>query len=1144
MRLPSILTAIRTPALRLWAWLLLCALCLAQAPAYAGEVHKFDGNKVKGCQLDGKAYTCGNLPSTNWDDSMAIATGYSVHVKSDVSPGWDYGLTMAGSARLTSTGGIDLTRINPAKISISGGSFDAAGEFRVGGQIRVTANVTAGSMTIGNEANFQLTGNLVSKGAVTIATGITINGSVSGTQVTTGSSVKISGSVVGSGAVSIGSSSTIGAGVTGASITTNSSVTVTGDVASTGAVSLGSSGIVNGAVSGAQVTTNSSVQISGKVTSVGTVYLGSSSTIGADVTGTTITTDSSVTITGAVKASDVLTVGSHSTIRGPVSGTTSITLNSPMTIVGTVTSKGPIAIGSHANIDGAISGTAVTTNSPVTLKGDIVATTRFTLASGSTVNGNITSPEIDMYAASSIVTGKVTAAKYLNMGHAVRINGDVDTGQLKLEASDALINGNAAVDFATLFWHGRVSEKIFCKKGTRPGYCDCVDNQSDYPVNTANGPRCEAVKPPATGLHHFLITHDGSAGTCAIEYVKVSACANADCSTLYNGGATVTMTPGGKQVTIDASGVNTAAEVSNIATGKVNLSLTQGSTKPTVACFNGKSNSCEMEFTGGANFSIAELPDHKAGHTVTAIVKALKANDSQSACVPAFVGVKAVQYGCDYVQPSTGNGEMTVTSNEGATGSFACKASASLNTRFNDKGEASVNLSYLDAGKVALKATLADVESVKGRKEFIVAPDRFELSAVKPLRAGADFKVALTAVNKSGATTPNFNASTLPALATQTEVALDCIASGVQGSLTVVKTEFAAGKASATLNYSEAGYLDLRATHTKFLASQLDTTGTTGGNTNGKCQANAGPFVPAYYQVEFKDESRKKTNFYYSGEPIPLKLSARNAKGQVTKNYPSGHGSGDTIKFSAIKVDGAAFAPAEGVVTGEFEAKHFVSGETLDTAPQPRFTFNDAQHAPLQIRLRADNQASDANLRITSAYTPADEAIAKPEQALPYIRTGRLRLGKRFGRVGTQPLLLPVTVEFWSGKSWVLNTQDSFTVIPGSAFAQTPGSAGGATPAANNLLDVKIVNGASTLPVTGNVPGWIDIAINLGPGQQDASCMVAHPASTGATQAWLRSPLACNGQWGSPAIDPSARATFGIFPIENRRIIHVREVFN
>ena len=1148
MRFPVTLTAIPVPALRLWAWLLLCALGLTQVPAQAGEVHTFNGGRVKGCQLDGKAYTCGNLPSSAWDDSMAIANGYSVHVRSSVSPGWDYGVSMSGSARLTSTGAIDLSGVNPSKISISGGSFDAAGEFRLTTPVRVTASVAAGSMTLGGQAGFQITGNMVSKGAVSIATSAIINGSVSGTQVSTGSSVKISGSLSATGAVSIGSSSSVGAGVTGASVTIDSSVTITGNLASAGAVSIGSSSVVTGSVNGSQVTTNSSVRIGSSVTSTGPVFIGSSTNVGSDVSGTSITTDSSVTITGTVKASDVLTVGSHSTIRGPISGTTSITLNSPSTIVGTVTSKGPITIGSHANIDGAISGTAVTTNSPVTLKGNIVATSRFTLASGSTVNGDITSPEIDMYAASSVVTGKVTAAKYLTMGHAVRINGDVDTGQLKLEASEALINGNASVDFATLFWHGRVSQKIFCKKGTRPGYCDCVDNQSDYPVNTANGPRCEAVKPPATGLQHFLITHDGSAGTCAVEYVKVSACANADCSTLYNGGATVTMAPGGKEVVIDSSGVSTLAEVSSIATGKVNLSLSQGSTKPTVACFNGKSNSCEMEFTGGATFSIEGLPDHKAGNLVKAVIKARKANDSQTACVPAFVGVKSVQYSCDYLLPSTGTGKMEVTPNEGATGSFACNASAALNTRFDESGVAGISLRYADAGKVALKATLADVEAVKGRKEFIVSPDRFQLQAVKPLRAGADFNVQLKAVNLAGDVTPNFHAAAFSKDATKTEVTLDCVPTGMAGSLTSTTAEFANGEAAATLNFSEVGHLDLRAAHTNFLGSGLNTSGTTGGIVNGACQAKAGPFIPAYFQIELNDADRAKTNFYYSGEPIPLKLSARNAKGEVTKNYPMAYGSDDKLTFSAVTPkDGAAFNPVLGTVSGEFDARHFVSGEAPQAAPVPPgakvaapvFTFATALTTPTQIRLRARNQYDDDERRIASVH-----AGAEPEKALPYIRTGRLRLGKRFGRVGTQPIDMPLTVEHWSGKSWVLNTQDSFTVIPGSAFAQSAGSAGGSAPSVKALPEVKITNGAGVLPVIGDAAGWIDIAINLGAAATDTSCLATHPASTGAAKGWLRSPVNCNGQAGQYAIDPSARATFGIFPTENRRIIHVREVFN
>ena len=58
--------------------------------------------------------------------------------------------------------------------------------------------------------------------------------------------------------------------------------------------------------------------------------------------------------------------------------------------------------------------------------------------------------------------------------------------------------------------------------------------------------------------------------------------------------------------------------------------------------------------------------------------------------------------------------------------------------------------------------------------------------------------------------------------------------------------------------------------------------------------------------------------------------------------------------------------------------------------------------------------------------------------------------------------------------------------------------------------------------------GSIDIGLNLGATVADQSCLASHPATLGAGANWLRS------QFGSCAAsydrDPSARATFGIFP--------------
>lgn len=1099
---------------------------------------------MKGCQLDGKAYTCGNLPSSAWDDSMAIADGYSVHVKSSVSPGWDYGVSMSGSARLTSNGSINLNGINPAKISISGGSFDAAGEFTLTRPIRVTANVTAGSMTLGGEAGFQITGNMVSKGAVSIATSAIVNGSVSGTQVTTGSSVKISGSLNATGAVSIGSSSSVGAGVTGASITADSSVTVTGNLASPGAVSIGSSSVVTGAVSGSQVTTNSSVKIGGSLTSAGRVTIGSSSSVGSDVTGTSVTLDASVTITGAVKASDVLTVGSHSTIRGPVSGTTSITLNSPSTIVGTVTSKGPIKIGSHANIDGAISGTVVTTDSPVTLKGNIVATSRFTLASGSTVNGDITSPEIEMYAASSIVTGKVTAAKYLTMGHAVRINGDVDTGQLKLEASDAIVNGNAAVDFATLYWHGRVSEKIFCKKGTRPGYCDCVDNRSDYPVNTANGPRCESPQPVGGAFSHFLIEHDGNdVATCSTGNVTVSACANDDCSQKLATSTRVIMQPGGASANFIGSGT---VQVSSARKGVNKLSLTLDGGATQFRCRNTKNDSsnCEVNFTGDVGFQI-KVPNHKAGNWVTAELQALKSNGAE--CKPAFVNVtKPVQYTCSHSEPKSGAMPVMLARTPGTNPANPVELMCSANrlvlwdTTFDGNAKAQIGLTYTDAGKVTLSAR---TDEISGSGLFTAAPDHFDIVTPSPLRAGLDFDVTLTARNAGGATTPNFNKAGYPttADATRTTVSMPCPM--IKGVLAPVTTEFIDGKATVAANYSEAGSINLRAELQDFLGTEVDTISATGKNEPEPCTTGAvGPFVPMYFQVELNDTGRivqqdgKDLTFYYSREPIPLKITAMNAKGQPTTRYPTADVSEHVFKMSA-----AGIGADVGALAGNLAPGDFVDGVAT---PRAIFQFTDPRTKPTPIRVRVENDNAAGTLapgyRITSANKPADVEL-EPEQAKPEIRSGRLRIASIFGYRGAN-LKLPVRAEYWTGKSWLLNERDSFSKIPATAMAQTPSAhavAGGAgvLPRQQVFADLTMLAGQAVLPVQSDTSGWIDIAFNLGTGTaHDQSCLKSHPATTSAEMPWLQSLSGCT--------DPSGRATFGIFAPESRRIIHMREVFN
>ena len=991
----------RAPLWRLWSCLLLVlGLCLMDA-AHAGRTYTFDGGKVLDCRHKAKVYTCPNLRLPDWDDKMVIEDGYTVNVSADVSFGWNQGLRMSGTARLTSTGSINLTGLGPGSLFVNGGSFEAGGNFSVAGPRPFRADFTAGTLTLGTGTEIRITGKMVSRGAVSVA--------------------------------------------------------------------------------------------------------------------------------------------SNATIIGPVSGT-SIMTNSPFKITGDVTASGTLKI-----IEGAIKGSVITADSPVTLTGNVTATSRFTLGSGSTVSGNIVAPEVELHASKSNITGNITASKLLTMGDSVKVKGTVDTGTLTMNASNAMIEGAAKVNFATLYWNGRVTQPIVCKAGTRPGHCDCVDNQSGNPVNSTNGPRCEGPSPVAGTLSHFLIEHDGNdAATCSSKEVKVSACTNDNCSQTLSTPTRVTMQPGGASASFTGSGT---VQVASARKGVNQLSLTSDGAATPVRCRNTKNNaaSCDVNFTGDVGFRVS-VPDHKAGNWVRAELQALRTDGA--ACVPAFVDVKKpVQYSCSHTEPKTGTLPVKLRRTESSPDTavaLMCDPNKLVlwETTFDGQARTAIELTYTDAGKVTLNAKTDDIS---GADAFIAAPDHFVIATPSPLRAGLDFDVTLTAKNADNNTTPNFDKNGYTATgATTTTVSMPCKAGN--GVMQPVQTEFSGGKAKIAANFTEAGWINLQAELNEFLGSEVTTVSATGNNAVTPCTLEVGPFVPMYFQVELNDTGRivaakdgKELAYYYSREPIPLKVTAMNAQGQATTNYPAGYGSDHAFALSAVATDGKSLDA--GTLAGTLAASDFVAGVATWTpstkSPQATFQFTNPRAKPMQIRVRVENKAATGALPTGHDITSA--GASAHEKAQPEIRIGRLRIATVFGRAAST-LKLPVTAEYWSGNSWLRNDKDDFTIVPAAAIAQTShahANGSGAKPRTQVFSDLELGGGEALLPVQGDAAGWIDIAFNLGPGTgvgPDQSCLKSHPTTTFAGMPWLQSLSGC--------IDPSGRATFGIFAPESRRIIHMREVFN
>ena len=881
------------------------------------------------------------------------------------------------------------------------------------------------------------------------------------------------------------------------------------------------------------------VTITGDLTSRGVINISSGSRITGDVSGTVVTTASPVTITGDVSASSKFTLASGSTVTGKVSA--------------------PV-------FDMLASGSKVT--------GDIKASTSMTMGSGNTVTGSISTGTFDMQASGSKVTGNVTATNSMTMGSGNAVTGNVDTGDLLLQSSSAIITGDAKVNWATLEWAGRVTGTIYCKNGTKKNKCDCVTNNSGYNVNTANGPRCEGMAPSTP--HHFLITHDGQGDTCLPEKITVTACANASCTAPHFAG-TVSgkLAPFGVDFSIPDDTGAQVVTVTRFSEGLVKLGLLGVSAQEATTCYRtgNNTNSCDMSFTGGIKL-LVDVPNHAAGASdIKATIKGVKANDSQTACVAAFEknAILDVQYSCNYSKPRTGSEKLTLGGTALACGAATVTAgTTTIKTPFGDNATATLPLSYPDAGEVRLiaSAALPDGPTATGSGTFVTVPAKFTLApAAGPLRAGADFNIAVTAVNSAGVKTPNFDSTDLKdAGATAYDVVVDvaCRAqAGAEGVFFAASPSFKDGAANVKARWSEVGRLDLQASLENFMGFKgLNAAGTTNSATGGACSGNVGAFIPQYFKLSIERPAAEVGRQYlYSREPFVLKLTARNLAGAVTENFDrdlidakTKAAMSEDVNLSIVGESGAALPlPAPGTLSSEGQplskilaAKFKAGSVTLPAA----YAFTNLKTAPLTIRLRASNgKATPAD--VSSAFTASPEPDADKE-AKTSMRSGRLRLVNRFGSARGE-LKMPVIAEIWSGSSWVQHTDDIYTVIPSSAFAITSHKQSAAVASAAPFVvtksntDVKLAGGIGSLALTptGGGPGWGDLAANLGLTNGDSSCLAqaVAPVSTGAKLPWLRSLNVCSKN-GSIDIDPSARATFGVFVPETRRIIHVREAFN
>jgi len=639
-------------------------------------------------------------------------------------------------------------------------------------------------------------------------------------------------------------------------------------------------------------------------------------------------------------------------------------------------------------------------------------------------------------------------------------------------------------------------------------------------------------------IDHFLFKHDGQGLTCAAEMVTLIACANSDCSQVYTGDIQVQLPDLGwldgtiQTLTFDESGqVTLKLKHTTAETVSLGVIVSTPDASSVTQCTGGSPGSCDLTFYDSG--FLIDVDDGRSCSDLAGTIQAVRSDETSEQCVgmDSFAETKrAVGFWFGYQQPASGN---VVPWLEGKKLDQTSPGTA-VDLDFDAKAQAAFSLSYRDAGSLTLSARYDDTDDDAGlvmtgstSAPFVVAPDHFVVTSslnnstttgTPKIAAGDTFDVTVQAVCGDGTVTENF--------AWPTNLTIDDskpTSAGVLSNGSLLATEFEDGVAAPNdLSYSEVGNITLQALAKDYLSSGMEISGTS---------KTIGRFHPHHFSVEANPPTLSPgcTTFSYLGQPLAyvdapqLTISARNAAGGVTTNYTGSWWHLGDIDESYVDANAAAAS----VTIDDSLAGH--SPETTDSSATTPGKVGVTFTGPLSYQKPVGLNVAPFNADLSLQFD-INDGDALYEGGNPYsldiafdpaeadeIRHGRLVLSNTHGSE-LLPLSMPITVEYFNGKNFVVNDADSCTTLVLSKFAFDPSPKSIAN--ANGLTGVA--NGRGSLDWTSPAypVGSVDVKVDLSTGPY-----------------WLQYDWDGDGSEDDP---PAARATFGIYK-GSERIIYLRE---
>lgn len=678
-------------------------------------------------------------------------------------------------------------------------------------------------------------------------------------------------------------------------------------------------------------------------------------------------------------------------------------------------------------------------------------------------------------------------------------------------------------------------------------------------------------------VDHYELSYPSSALNCENATVTVKACQNSDCSTLSTSSSQVTLSATGgsptwssNPLTFTGSG---SVTLTNPTASTVVLGISSSSPVATNAlkCYKDGvlDAACSMSFVASQfSFNIpTTYANQETGDVTLRAIQSVPLG-SISVCKAALTGSKNISFTRSYVLPNSGTLNPAIRDTSAGSATTITSATA-VPLTFDANGEAKLRFSYKDAGVLGITASWSSGSlSLTGTDNVAVLPEKIALSASGNSCSGSTqasylacskykmvneaFTVTGTAgYTSSGSlvTTPNFGTSQLTSQP-QLQNSLLAPSDGTAPSQGSVTMSFSSGTGSSSYSIADVGVYALgvadfvpypsyqdETTQLKVPVSWSGPVGRIVPRNLLAVTSSAGSFAPqcsastAYSYIGYA--------MGYQSAPV-ITVYGVDENGNHLANYKGSYARVATLTSSAGSPSwsytsenlGSDNATALAVTASSSYGTWSTSGSgqlAVYTLGADTLTLTKSLAARvtpftaiMDLLLNTLTDPDGVTLRSTLTIKPTGHEI----------RYGRLNSSNVYGPEN-QSLTLPFWSEYWSGASYLQNSEDSCTQLLSSWLSLNDAAAGTLT----NITLRQGTGGSTTASQTNS-------GILTG---GEGSMVFSAPGSghSGYVDVGLTLPSWLQDYWDGSSLTalPAPRASFGLYK-GSGRLIYRREVSN